>query len=116
MLMSEIDKGKVALTVNEDLLKNALETGRTILATISKFSLFCANLKVKKEDAEKELEILSETFMPLNYSAIIFGRSIVDLHHKFEMYEHDQVNRLRSLKELQTQLIPKVEILKRAYK
>lgn len=81
------------------------------MATISKFSLFCANLKEKREDAEKELEILSETFRPLNDSAILFGRSVVDLHHKLEMYEHEQVKWVRSLKELQTQLIPKVKIL-----
>lgn len=109
--MSKIDKGKVALTVNKDLLKNALETRGKILDTISKFSLFCADLNEKREDAEKELEILSETFRPLNDSTILFGRSVVDLHHKLEMYELEQVKRIRSLKELQTQLIPKVEIL-----
>ncbi|XP_059078116.1 alpha pinene synthase, chloroplastic-like [Cryptomeria japonica] len=45
----------------------------------------------KREYAEKELEILSETFRPLNDSAIHFGRSVVDLHHKLEVYEHEQV-------------------------
>lgn len=114
--MFEIDKCKVALTVNKDLLKNGLETKGKILATVSKFALFCANLKEKREDAEKELEILSETFRPLNDSVIRFGRSVVELHHKLEVYEHEQVKHVRSLKELQTHLIPKVEILQQAYK
>lgn len=68
--MIKIDKGKVALTVNKDLLRTELKTRGKILATISKFSLFCVDLKKNREDAKKELEILSDTFRPLKDSAI----------------------------------------------
>lgn len=77
-MMFEIDKGKVALTVNKDILKTILETRGKILATLSKFSLFCVDLRKERDDAEKELEVLSEGFKPVNDSSILFGNSILD--------------------------------------
>ncbi|XP_059065914.1 uncharacterized protein LOC131857400 [Cryptomeria japonica] len=72
-LMKDIDKGKVALTMNKDYLKEALETSGKILSIVAKFSLFCEDLKKKKEEAEKELDVICESFKPLNDSAINFG-------------------------------------------
>lgn len=51
--MRDIDKGKVALIMNKDQLKESLETGGKILSTVAKFSLFCDDLKIKKEEDEK---------------------------------------------------------------
>lgn len=45
-----------------------------------------------------------------------YGRLVVELQHKLKAYENEQVKRTKSLQELQTLLIPKVEILQRGYK
>lgn len=115
-LMNDIDKDKVALTVNKDHIKDAIETRGKILSTITKFSLFCDDLMKRKQEVEKELEVLSESFIPLNDSTITYGRLVVELQHKLKYYENEQVKRTKSLQELQTLLIPKVEILQRGYK
>lgn len=51
-LMSEIYKGKVTLTINKDCLKEALENECKILSTVSTFSLFCVDLKKKREEVD----------------------------------------------------------------
>lgn len=86
-LMNDIDKDKVALIVNKDHIKDAIEDGGKILSIVVKFSLFCDDLMKRKQEAEKELEGLSESFSPLNDSAIAYGRSIVELQHKLKAYE-----------------------------
>ncbi|XP_059066379.1 uncharacterized protein LOC131857696 [Cryptomeria japonica] len=43
----------------------------------------------KKKEAEKELKVLSDSFKPLNDSAIYYGRSIVELQHKLKAYESE---------------------------
>lgn len=86
-LISKIDKGKVALTFNEDYLKEALETRGKILSIVSTFSLFCVDLKKKREEDDRELEVVSESFKPLNDSAIHFGRLVVELQHTLKVYE-----------------------------
>lgn len=65
-LMSNIDKGKLSLMVNKDLLKTRLETGGKILATVSKFSLFCVEIRKKRDDSQEDLEVLREGFKPVN--------------------------------------------------
>lgn len=100
-LVKDIDKGKVAITVNKDYLKEALETGGKILSSVSKFSYFCAYLKKKKE-AEQELEVLSESSKPLKHSVSNFGRLVVELQHKLKAYESEQVKRIKSQQELHT--------------
>lgn len=52
-LITNIEKGKIVLKNNKDDLKKALETRGKILSTVGKFSLFCVDLKKKKEEAKK---------------------------------------------------------------
>lgn len=56
---------------------------------------------------------MSELFNPLNDSAINFGGSVIALQQRFKAYEAEQVKRKTSLQELQTLLVPKIEILQR---
>lgn len=85
--MKGIDKYKVGLIVNMDLIKEALQTRGEILSIVANFSLFCDDLEKKRHEAQHELNILSESCNPLNDSAIHFGRSIVALQHKLKDYE-----------------------------
>lgn len=48
-LMNDIDKDKVALMVNKDHIKDAIETGGKILSTVAKFLLFCDDLIKRKQ-------------------------------------------------------------------
>lgn len=52
ILIKAIDKVKVGLTVNMDIIKEALKTKGKILSTISNFSLFCDDLDKKKMEAQ----------------------------------------------------------------
>lgn len=86
-LMKYIDKDRVGLIVNMDLIKGALKTRGKILSTIANFSLFCGDLEKKTHEAQQELKKLSESFDPVNDSIINFGRSVVTLQHKLKVYE-----------------------------
>lgn len=114
--MKVIDKDIVLLTINMDLIKEALQTRGKILSTVANFLLFCDDLQLKKCESQQELKFLSESINTLNNFIIHFGRLVSALQQKLKSYEAEQVKRTTSLQELQPLLLTKIEILQRGYK
>lgn len=73
--------------MNMDQIKEELKSGGKILSTISNLSLFFDDIDKKRKEAQQELKNLSESFVPLNDSATIFGRLVIVVHHKLKAYE-----------------------------
>ncbi|XP_059073725.1 uncharacterized protein LOC131874392 [Cryptomeria japonica] len=113
MLTKAIDKDREGLTVNMDQIKEAVKNGGKIMSTICNFSLFLDDIDKKRKESQQELRILSESFDPLNDSTTFFGRFVIVVQHKLKAYEAEQVKRTTSLQELQTHLVPKLQILQR---
>lgn len=115
ILIKAIDKDKEGLTMNMDQIKEALKNGGKIISTIYNFSLFFDDLGKRRKEAQEELKSLSESFEPLNDSTTIFGRYVIVIQHKLKEYKKEHIKRTTSLQELQTHLVPKLEILQRGY-
>lgn len=114
-LAKDINTGKMALSQNKDLLGKAIEIGGRYLASTSNVSFCYFDITKRQTEIEKELERICNTYVPLQDSIFSFTKSIDDLHHRLETYDHEKAKRLRSLKELKSLLTSQVDILQRAY-
>lgn len=64
-LMKGIDTGKIALSLNKDLLIKDTEIGGILLASTSNVSFFYSNINNSRIETEQELEKIYNAYVPL---------------------------------------------------
>lgn len=80
-VMKDIATGRIALSLNKDFLRKAIEIGGRIIASISNVSFFYIDINQRRTKIEKELAKICSDYVPLQDSILAFGKTVDDLQN-----------------------------------
>lgn len=87
--MKDIDTRIIALSLNKDLLRKAIETRGKIIAYTSNVSFFYFDINQRRIEIEQELAKICNAYVPLQDSIFVFSKSVDDLQNQLDTYDQE---------------------------